>query len=273
MGQTLAFERRRPATRRGRGARASSTKAAQTIADDIRAMVMRGELRDGDFLASQGELQAKYAVSRPTIREAFRILESDGLISIARGSRTGARILSPRLDTVARHARAMLQIQGTTLADVNEARRAIEPWAARLVARSGAANAAHELRGRISDCRAVIEDAEAFTAAVSAFHETLVMLSGNRTLSMLINIVRDITRRGTTRLLAANRAATGREAYRRGELAALRSFEKLVELIEQRDEDGAEAHWRAHIENANRTWLRAERASPPLDLLGPRREP
>jgi len=53
----------------------------------------------------------RFGVSRPTLREAIRILESEGLISISRGARGGASVLSPNINTAARHIGFVLQGQ------------------------------------------------------------------------------------------------------------------------------------------------------------------
>src|SRR5262245_30036396 len=70
-------------------------KTAEVIADEIRRWVVRGELREDDTLPSEAELMEHFSVSRPTIREAFRILESESLIYVRRGARGGARIQIP----------------------------------------------------------------------------------------------------------------------------------------------------------------------------------
>jgi len=57
------------------------------IASYLRSRIVRGELAEGDSLPSEVELMHQFDVSRPTLREAFRILETESLIVIRRGSR------------------------------------------------------------------------------------------------------------------------------------------------------------------------------------------
>ena len=102
-------------------------KTAELIATLYRRQIVRGELRPGDTLPSEQQLMGQFGVSRPTLREAFRILEAEDLISVKRGSRGGARVTQPSLSVAARYVGLLLQVQGTTIADVYEARMVLEP--------------------------------------------------------------------------------------------------------------------------------------------------
>jgi DNA-binding FadR family transcriptional regulator len=242
-------------------------KTAELIADHIRKMIIRGEVKDGDFLESQGQLIDSYAVSRPIVREAFRILEAEELISIQRGSRTGARVHRPKPDVVARQAGLMLQAQGTTLADVEQARLAVEPWAARLVARRRSPEDVDRLRKAVRVAHDSIADAPRYSAAVTAFHQLVVELSGNRTLTLLIKILRGILQRHEARLTARINETSSLQERRKRILPALKSFEKLIRFIEAGDADGAEKHWRLHMENVGKVWADDRRSTVPIDLL------
>src|SRR5213080_2961741 len=96
-------------------------KTAELIASDLRRQIVRGELTAGATLPSEMLLMEQYGVSRPTLREAFRILESESLISVRRGARGGARVVSPDIAVAARYVGLLLQMSGTTIADVYEA--------------------------------------------------------------------------------------------------------------------------------------------------------
>jgi len=101
------------------------------IAAQIRAQIVRGELNEGDSLPGEVELMEQFDVSRPTLREAFRILETERLIAIKRGAR-GGRVLAPSVGVAARYFGFLLQAAGTTIGDLYQARSIIEPAAAGL---------------------------------------------------------------------------------------------------------------------------------------------
>src|SRR6201996_2521725 len=109
-------------------------KTGELIATHLRRQIVRGELRPGETLPAESQLMEQYGVSRPTLREAFRILEAETLISVRRGSRGGARGVAPDASVAARYVGLMLQMQGATINDVYEARMISEPPCARLLA-------------------------------------------------------------------------------------------------------------------------------------------
>jgi len=227
-------------------------KTAEIVADAIRRMITRGELIEGDTLQPEAQIIADFAVSRPTVREAFRILESEKLISVSRGSRGGARIHAPKAEQVARYAGFVLQARQATYTDVYHARTIIEPPAARHVAETRHKDAPAILRGVIEDERAAHES-ERFGRAVANFHARLIELTGNATLTLVSGMLDGIVAQFQSEVSAARRETT--ESSRKNFLAGLKSQEKLVGFIEAADGAAAEAHWRRHMENTARVWL------------------
>jgi GntR family transcriptional regulator, transcriptional repressor for pyruvate dehydrogenase complex len=75
------------------------------------------------MLPPESELMEQFGVSRPTLHEAFRVLESESLIQMQHGVRGGARVTSPTKQTLARYAGLILEYEGVTLKDVYDAWR------------------------------------------------------------------------------------------------------------------------------------------------------
>src|ERR1700676_4225945 len=93
-------------------------KMAELVAGHLRRQIVRGELQEGDALPPETILMDTFGVSRPTLREAYRVLESEGLIDVHRGSRGGARVRLPSPDVVARYAGLVLEHGQATIGDV-----------------------------------------------------------------------------------------------------------------------------------------------------------
>jgi DNA-binding FadR family transcriptional regulator len=236
-------------------------KTAEIVADEIRRMITRGQLKEGDSLQPEAQIIENFAVSRPTVREAFRILESEKLISVSRGSRGGARVHTPKAEHVARYAGYVLQSRHATYVDVYRARTIIEPSAARYVAETRSADAPAILRVVIEQQRAVGHTAR-FGQAVVGFHNTLIELTRNQTLILLSGALDGIVAGFQSAVSAARDPAS---TDRRNMLAGLKSQEKLVGFIEAGDGAGAENHWRQHMETAARIWLGAGVADAVVD--------
>jgi DNA-binding FadR family transcriptional regulator len=226
-------------------------KTAELVADEIRRMITRGQLKEGDTLQTEAQIITNFAVSRPTIREAFRILESEKLISVSRGSRGGALVHAPQAEQVARYAGYVLQSRQASYADVYQARAIIEPPSARLVAETRSKDAPAILLEVIEEQRAA-KATDRFGQAVADFHSKLIELTGNQTLILLSGALDGIVARFQVEVSIKGKPdANGRRNF----LAGLRSQEKLVALIAAGDGVEAEAHWRRHMENAAKVWL------------------
>src|SRR5439155_10979415 len=102
-------------------------KMAELVAQQLRRQIVSAELSEGDALPSEAALMAQFGVSRPTLREAFRVLEAEGLITVRRGAHGGARVRTPNDDAAGRYAGLVLEYRGATLSDVYDARNIIEP--------------------------------------------------------------------------------------------------------------------------------------------------
>jgi len=243
-------------------------KTAELIAADLRRQIVRGDLASGATLPSEVQLMEQYGVSRPTLREAFRILETESLITVRRGSRGGAQVLTPDVSVAARYVGLLLQLQGTTIDDVYEARLVAEPYCARLLARRRTKQDLADLRACVEDLRRVVDagpkavpDPGRWSGLTYRFHELMVERSGNRTLAVQSAVLQDI--------VATHLRLTVAQSFGESENPArfqrvIRSYEKFIRLVEERDTDGAEEHWRRHMVEAGKFLFRYDTRSRPV---------
>lgn len=235
----------------------------QQIADELRSLIVKGELTEGQWLGREPELVERFGVSRPSLREALRILEAEGLITVLRGLRGGVVVREPDHRMTARTAAIVLQARNVPLADVFGARSLLEPLAAKAVASSRRRRAAAaELRGLIREEEEAIEDPDEFGQANARFHERLVSLAGNQTLTIVAEMLNEIVARAVTAVSRADNGVGSVAVRRRG----IRSQYRLTELIEAGDGAAAEEHWRAHMAVVGHVLLGQE-ASTVVDLL------
>jgi GntR family transcriptional regulator, transcriptional repressor for pyruvate dehydrogenase complex len=244
----------------GASRRVRVPKSADLVALDLRRRIVRGELKEGDALPPEGVLLEQFGVSRPTLREALRVLESEALITIYRGSHGGARVQAPDGDVAARYAGLVLEYRGATLADLFEAAAAIEGPAVGLAATRRTSADLSRLRKAVEREEEAVT-AEALVAAQITFHELVIQLARNETLTMLAQMVRYIidtaTRRAVERNLDAERLShTGSRAHR-----------TLFDLIRAKDAAGAEALWRRHVVETSKYLQELLDTTSAVDLL------
>jgi GntR family transcriptional regulator, transcriptional repressor for pyruvate dehydrogenase complex len=235
----------------------------QLIADELRSLIVSGQLSEGEWLGKEPDLVKRFAVSRPSLREALRILETEGLITVVRGLRGGVVVHQPDERMTARTAALVLRSRNVSLADVFEARSLLEPVAAREIAsKRGRRSIVTELGALIDEQEEALEDPEAFGVANAKFHERLVSLAGNQTFSIVAEMLNEIVARAVTAVSSADDVAGSLSTRKRG----IRSQRRLLELLETGDAPAAEKHWRDHMGIVGRVMLGQE-ASTVVDLL------
>ena len=190
------------------------------------------------------------------------ILDLPGSNGTAIAKELGARVTQPSLSVAARYVGLLLQVQGTTIADVYEARMVLEPACARLLARRRTRQDLADLTTCISELRGAVEAGQPkapepalWSRQAARFHELIMQRSGSKTLAVQGGVLQDIVATHLAMALSRDRAGDDELAnFRRN----VRSYEKLVELVDKRDGTGAERHWRAHMEAAGQRLLRED---------------
>lgn len=235
-------------------------KAAELVASHIRAAIVRRELKENDTLPQEAELIRQFNVSRPTIREAMRILEAERRIVLNRGARGGAKITALDGAAVARATGFMLQAMNATIGDVYQARTLLEPEAAKLAAAKRPLEAAEALvleasKGEAAAREAKVnEDLERVRVATVSFHRVLLEQCGNTTLAVIgaaLNGVVDHHKGYIYRNQAPElfQERLGHIMY------GFRSERRLIELIRDGRGEDAKVHWHRHMVNAGTFWL------------------
>ena len=253
-------------------------KTSELVAAQLRRQIVRGTVQPGQKLPPETQLMEQFGVSRPTIREAFRILETERLIVVRPGSRGGAQVVAPDLTVAARWVGLLLQLQGATIDDVYEARKIAEPVCAGMLALGRTDQDLADLAAVVAEIESVIEDTDGEDTGTRApdpvqwsrlthrFHELIMARAGNKTLALQGAVLHDIIATHTELRVSRNfDQAESPERFRR----AVKAYKRLLALIEARDADGAQRLWRSHMESAAAYLLKGDlRDKPVVELFG-----
>jgi DNA-binding FadR family transcriptional regulator len=150
------------------------------------------ELKEGSFFGYEDDLLTRLSVSRPTLRQAARVLEHDQLLRVRRGPRGGYYVTRPNVQSVISAASLYLHERGTRLHDLSEAARGCVSTLIRLAAESRDARAREALRKQLDSYKATdfakLPHIE-FLRAESAIVTTLAEMAGNAPLELVIRIL------------------------------------------------------------------------------------
>ena len=235
-------------------------KMADRVATVLRRMLVRGEISEGTMLPPESELMERFGVSRPTLREAFRVLESESLIKVERGVRGGARVHRPRRETLARYAGLILEYEGVTLKDVYDARITLETPIVVQLAKDKSKTVIAELED-IVNREAQLKGSEAMDARTD-FHAAIARLSGNKTLQMINEMLHHIIEKGN-RSLPPITGPRAEQAARRSS----KTHRMVLDLIKAGDGDKAGELWSRHLRKAEEFLLSGSEMSTVVDLL------
>ena len=226
---------------------------AEAVADQLRQRILSGENYADGMLPKLEDLTAEFRVSTAAMREACRILQTEGLISVIRGNTGGAVVHRPTASNVAYTVGLVLQSRGVKMPDVAAAIERFEPLCAELCAERP--DREHEVLPALESAQRELEacvdsgQAQAASAAARRWHEALVQACGNETMEVLLGALL------TT--FSAHVAAEAVEFLARGvplspELTqrTIDEHHAIQELIRAGDGPGAMAAARAHLHTA-----------------------
>ena len=241
-------------------------RLAELVAAKLRERIVSGDLADGDTLPKQEDLGAEFGVSKPTMREAIRVLESEGLIEVQQGRLGGAVVHVPKVENIAVTMALVLETNGVQLPDVGLALQAIEPACVRLCALRADRHAVvvprlQQLQGQ---ALAEVADDERVVALSREFHEALAALCGNASLTLCAGALERLwtAHEGSW----AEQAAHGSgfpELHTRHE--ALDEHALIIDRIAAGDADGAVEAALAHL-TTSQTYALHRAGDPIVDV-------
>ena len=219
--------------------RVSVGRISEIIVEQIRLLMRQGQLKPGDRLPPERDLCERFGVSRVTVREALRMLESSGLVEIRVGARGGAFVTAPSSDRVGEGLADLLPLSVISAPDVTEVRKILEAGIVPLVCE----RATEE---DLADLEAICQRSEAALAAGDysmdmslEFHIRVAQATHNPAVVMLVESFRGPI------LMSLQQAHEA--APEMGGLST-REHEQFIEAVRRRDVDTASTIMREHLE-------------------------
>jgi GntR family transcriptional regulator, transcriptional repressor for pyruvate dehydrogenase complex len=205
-------------------------RAYESIVEQVEDRVFRGQLRPGERLPSEREMTAQFGVSRSTVREALRVLESDGLVRSRPGDPNGPEVLPFSPTTLRKSVTRLVRVDEVGLAELVQFRMLLEGSANLLAARLASDEELAAMDVALADMEVALDRGyEEFSRADVAFHDIVARASRN----ILIQVCSDVVR-GVVLGLISQKIA---DAPDRRELMAtsLRHHADVLDAVRRRD--------------------------------------
>lgn len=182
-----------PTTGAGRRPRRKD-KLADSVAQSVLRDIRDRGLSQGDQLPKESDMLTEYGVGRGTLREAMRVLETCGLISLKPGPGGGPVVETASPDNFGRMSSLFFQFGGVTYREVFEARLILEPVAARLAAQR--AKGTPEAKALLTLAEGVTGNDvdDSYLSATADFHASMIALGGNGVVHLLCQSLAEIYR-------------------------------------------------------------------------------
>jgi GntR family transcriptional regulator, transcriptional repressor for pyruvate dehydrogenase complex len=223
------------------GRRARIRGASEQVASEIQHYIQREGLGPGDFLGREEDLAAEFGVSRPTLREALKLLSSGNLIRATKGPGGGIFVAHTAEQGMGRSLSdaiaMMLETEAVSLHELLDARLLLEVPLAGLAAYQPDEETLKRLRAGVARAVASPDDAEVFAEADAEIHRTIAAAAGNRMIQALTNWIFEVLQPSLVEVLEPAVVHS----------ALIEQHEALVSAVEKGDPARAERAMKDHL--------------------------
>ncbi len=212
-------------------------KRSEIIAHDLAQYMVDADLPSGSMLPRERDMIEQLGVGRTTLREALRLLETRGALTIRSGPGGGPVVRHPQPNDLTESLTLILQFQRATMAEVLDARIYLEPIAARMAASHITESEVKRLR-EIND--EIVENFESdvrINDANQRFHQVIAGATGNLVVQVFAETLLTVADSGVVELSHS-------KAFRR---SVVSGHEAIIKALEAGDPDAAEQAMRAHV--------------------------
>jgi GntR family transcriptional repressor for pyruvate dehydrogenase complex len=212
----------------------TAMRVAQRIVDDV----VRGGATTGSSLPPERIMLETYEIGRGTLREALRLLEFQGVITLKPGPKGGPVLVRPDATHLATTLVLLMQLSNAPYRVIVEARGALEPMISRLAAARITVEQLAELEASVTTMTNELHDDRSFFEANKKFHDVIAWASGNPLFGYLIDSLLGIM----------DGTVLGIDYPKHRRVAILKAHEEIFTCLSAHDENGADERMSEHID-------------------------
>jgi GntR family transcriptional regulator, transcriptional repressor for pyruvate dehydrogenase complex len=247
-----------------RGGDARTLKTADRVAREIVDLIVEADLPEGARLPNERDMGDAFGISRGTLREALRLLESWGIVTVRAGRDGGPIVRYPRSEALAEGMAAVLRLRRVDVSDLLVARRAIEPELARLAAAHVTQTHIDAMAETVEVMKAATCELEEYLDANARFHMLVAEAAGSTPLQIFSESLKTI----------ADGSLAGLSIGEARRHTVVTAHVRVVSALETREPDLAADAMRDHLTDAIGYWRshHPTEFSSPVNWIRPRSE-
>lgn len=236
--------------------KAVSMNKTEQVARMLLARIIEEGLSPGDSFGTETDLLKQFEVSRPTLREGLRVLESQGVLSMRPGPGGGIIVARPGADVIAHLVSVFLRLNKVPFSEILRTRIAIEPILARDAALHGTDAHFAEMEATIDRMEEPDSSDDSMHRENRLFHGTIAKASGNPVMELFWNTIS----------ILASGEGTGIQYTRKNRSHIIEAHRRILSACRSRDPDAAQREMQTHLgelEELIRSRYRGKLAEPP----------
>jgi DNA-binding FadR family transcriptional regulator len=218
-------------------AKGRSPKIAELVAQSLAGMILDQNLQPGDTLPHEKAMAEMLDIGRSTLREALRLLETQGVITIRTGPGGGPIVRQARPHDLSGSLSLLLQLLRVPFHEVISARSVIEPASARVAAERRPAGELRALRAAFDAMTGTVDLPDAFRPQYQRFHELVVEAAGNTVIAVVNSTLLQISEMVHRQVVWGARSMA----------AAIQNHQRLLQAIEAGDALAAYQEGSVHL--------------------------
>jgi GntR family transcriptional regulator, transcriptional repressor for pyruvate dehydrogenase complex len=209
---------------------------AEHVAQQLLDRIITAGLAPGSSFGTEAGLLKLFDVSRPTLRESLRILESQGVLALRPGPGGGIMVKRPSIDILAHGLSVFLRLNDVPFIAVLKAREVIEPALASEAAQNGTGQDFDQLEDSIERMKA-IRDQAAFIEENRTFHSIIARASGNTVMETFWSAIS----------ILADGEHHGVRYSGKNQMHIIEAHKAILKALRKRDSKAAAASMEAHV--------------------------
>lgn len=217
-------------------------KAPESVCEQIISNIKMKVLKPGDKLPSERKLMEQLKLSRPTVREALRMLEQRGFVESIPG-RKGLFVVSPSSDTVTKSLKDVMDVKGISDKELVEVRGSLELQIALWALERRTEEDINDMDALLFSAEREVMDTDSYVEFDISFHQAMARSAHNKLAAIFVEMCNSLVSRSLFGMFERKNEEEGKQMKDN----IILSHKAIFEAIRDQDENKAREAFKSHL--------------------------